>query len=488
MVKYSCEQCGKEFSQKSHYDSHNRRKTPCENNADKIKTLVDKAVEEKIKELNNKKLIVKNEVLNVNTDNMTHQQPKEIKYIDLCSGIGGFRIALESIDNINSQCVLSADIKQDAIDTYNLNFNENNKITDIYTLNNEDIKPFDLLCAGFPCQPFSSAGQKKGFSDKRGGMIFKIIDICKYHKPGFVVLENVYNLMTLEKGSCIKKIIQLFEDIGYNVNYKKLNSSNFGCPQSRERVYIVCTKDTTFNFDDVKYKSKVNLNSIIDYANKNTTINSTFSKKILQIHKESSIFGCKIGDKRGGKNNIHSWDIGFNGKLTKDEKELMNKIMLNRRKKHWAEKKQIVWMDGMPLTYEEITTFYKHNNLKNMLDNLVDMKYLKLEKPKDLIDGKRIYKKESLEGYNICKGKLSFPISKILDPNDISPTLTATDSHKLAVIIDDNTIRNLSSVEMKKMCGFPDSFIVPKHVNYADLFGNMATPPVIKEIFEVLLK
>lgn len=77
MVKYSCERCGKEFSQKSHYDSHNTRKTPCENNADKIKTLVDKAVEEKLKELNNKKLIVENEV-NVNTDTMENQ-PKEPK-------------------------------------------------------------------------------------------------------------------------------------------------------------------------------------------------------------------------------------------------------------------------------------------------------------------------------------------------------------------------------------------------------------------------
>ena len=488
MVKYSCERCGKEFSQKSHYDSHNRRKTPCENNADKIKALVDKAVEEKIKELNNKKLIVENEEVNVNTDTMEHQQPKEIKYIDLCSGIGGFRIALESIDNINSQCVLSADIKQDAIDTYNLNFNENNKITDIYTLNNEDIKPFDLLCAGFPCQPFSSAGQKKGFSDKRGGMIFKIIDICKYHKPRFVVLENVYNLMTLEKGNCIKKIRQLFEDIGYNVNYKKLNSSNFGCAQSRERVYIVCTKDNTFNFEDIKYKPKVTLNSIIDYTNKETTIDPSFSKKILQLHKESPVFGCKIGDKRGGKNNIHSWDIGHNGIISTEEKELMKQIMLNRRKKHWAKKKNIVWMDGMPLTYDEIKTFYENDNLKNMLDNLVSKKYLRLEKPKDLVDGKRKYKEESPEGYNICKGKLSFPISKILDPNDISPTLTATDSHKLAMIIDENTIRNLSSTEMKKMCGFPDSFIVPNHVNYGDLFGNMATPPVIKEIFEVLLK
>jgi DNA (cytosine-5)-methyltransferase 1 len=306
MVKYSCEKCEKEFSQKSHYDSHNKNKTSCKNN---------------IKEIEKKEI-------------------KKVKYIDLCSGIGGFRIALESMDNINYICVLSADIKQDAIDTYNLNFNENNKITDIYTLKIEDIESFDLLCAGFPCQPFSSAGHKKGFSDKRGGMIFKIIDICKYHKPRFIVLENVYNLMTLENGNCIKKIKKLFEDIGYKVNFKKLNSCYFGCAQSRERVYIVCTINEIFDFDNMTYKSKVNLNSIIDYSNNKTNINPIFCEKILQLHKESSVFGCKISDKRGGKKNIHSWDLGLNGKLKEDEKQLMNKIMLNRRKKHWVEKKK----------------------------------------------------------------------------------------------------------------------------------------------------
>ena len=79
MVKYSCERCGKEFSQKSHYDSHNKRKTPCENNSDKIKALVDKTVEEKIKELNNKKLIDENEEVNINTHTMEHQQPNQPK-------------------------------------------------------------------------------------------------------------------------------------------------------------------------------------------------------------------------------------------------------------------------------------------------------------------------------------------------------------------------------------------------------------------------
>jgi len=473
MVKYSCGQCGKEFSQKSQYDSHNRRKTPCVNNDndnDKIKKCVDKTVDDN--------LIIENE--NVQTP------CKEIRYIDLCSGIGGFRVALNNIYNLNTQCVLSADIKQDAIDTYNINFDENNKITDIYSLKNEEIEPFDLLCAGFPCQPFSSAGQKMGFSDKRGGMIFKIIDICKYHKPKYVVLENVYNLMTLEKGDCIKKIKDMFEQLGYNVTYKKFNSCNFGCAQSRERVYIVCTIDIFINLENVKYKHNVKLNSVIDNSVESSNIDKIFCEKILHIHKETPVFGCKIGDKRGGKNNIHSWDIGYNGVLNNEEKELLKQIMLNRRKKHWAEKKKIVWMDGMPLTYEDIRSFHIGDNLQHMLDKLVSNKYLRIEKPKNLIDGKREYKEDAEEGYNICKGKLSFPISKILDPNDVSPTLTATDSHKLAVIIKDKIVRHLTSNEMKKICGFPDTFIIQNHVNYSDLFGNMATPPVLEAIFNVI--
>ena len=418
---------------------------------------------------------------------------KAIKFIDLCSGIGGFRIALNNIPNIEATCVLSADIKQDAIDTYNINFHETHKSTDIYSLDVQDIEPFDLLCAGFPCQPFSSAGQKRGFSDKRGGMIFKIIDICQHHKPNYVVLENVYNLIALENGQCIERIKSLFEEIGYHVSYKKFNSCDFGCAQSRERVYIVCVLDSEspVDLDTVKTASPVNLETIIDHTDETSDIDPSFARRLLALHKERPIFGCKIGDKRGGTNNIHSWDLDYNGVISKEEKELMKQIMLHRRQKHWAEKKKIVWMDGMPLTTEEISTFYqhpdsKHRQLQSMLDNLVDKGYLRLEKPKDLVDGKREYKESAEEGYNICKGKLSFPISKILDPTTISPTLTATDSHKLAVIVHDRVVRHLNVGEMKKICGFPETFIMPKHVNYSDLFGNMATPPVLEAIFRVL--
>ena len=294
--------------------------------------------------------------------------------------------------------------------------------------------------------------------------------------------------MTLENGECIKKITELFENIGYKVKYKKLNSCDFGCAQFRERVYIVCTLNCEFNFDDIQYKPKVFLKDIIDYSYTQSKLNQTFINKLLEIHKKTSLFGCKLGDKRGGHKNIHSWDIGYNGEISDKEKQLMKEIMLERRKKHWATKKGIAWMDGMPLTYDEIRTFNKSCDLKEMLEDLVNKKYLRLEKPKDIIEGKRQYKEDAEDGYNICKGKLSFPISNILNPNDISPTLTATDSHKLAVIVNDKVIRNLTSNEMKKICGFPETYIIPEHVNYSDLFGNMATPPVLESIFNQLLK
>ena len=409
---------------------------------------------------------------------------KIIKYCDLCSGIGGVRIGIQEYekvkDGIQFKCILSADIKQQAIDIYNANFGTNVVKTNIYDIIPGEIDKFDLLCAGFPCQPFSSAGNKKGFEDERGGIIFKIIEICSYHKPSVIILENVSNLLAIEKGDCINKIVSMFEEIGYNVSYKKLNSQDFGCAQSRERVYIICKLESRVCIED-KVCEKKYLRDIIQYTDMNSDIDTNFTSKLLQIHENKSIHGCKIGDKRGGSNNIHSWDIEYNGHVNNEEKMLMNKLMVERRKKKWAIKKNIKWMDGMPLTKDEIKTFYDNERLDEILNKLVNLKYLKMEKCKDLIEGRRVYKENSDIGYNICKGKLSYPLSKVLDPDDVSPTLTATDSHKLGVVVH-NCIRRLNKDELKLICGFPSEFIIPDHVNEFDLFGNMATPPVITHL------
>ena len=194
-----------------------------------------------------------------------------INYIDLCCGIGGFRVALERFqekNNIKFKCVLSADIKDDAIRTYNLNFNENNKKTNILDI--KEIPNFDLLCVGSPCQSFSSAGNKKGFGDKRGMVLFKIIDICKKYKPKTVIIENVSNLIILENGKILKIIISEFTNIGYFVSYKKLNSINFGVPQNRERVFIVCSLESIINLDKIEYSS----------------INNTLNKYCHNCHKK----------------------------------------------------------------------------------------------------------------------------------------------------------------------------------------------------------
>lgn len=343
------------------------------------------------------------------------------------------------------------------------------------------------MVAGFPCQPFSSAGHKRGFEDHRGGIIFKIIDICEKYKPTFIILENVSNLITLEEGKPLKRICEEFNNIGYFVTYKKLNATDFGIPQNRERVFIVCCLEKQVDLDKIEYGNQtVKLSSIIDYTAGYTDIDSVFAEKILHLHTRTPLYGYKMQDKRGGQNNIHSWDIGVNGEISIDERNLMNKIMTERRKKHWAEKKNIVWMDGMPLTTEEISSFVDYTMLQEMLDNLVSKRYLRLEKPKNLISGKRVYDESGELGYNICKGKLSFPITNILDPDSTSPTLTATDSNKLAVIIDNKFLRKLNDSELKSICGFQTSYKLPDGVDKYDLFGNMVVPNVVEAVLKCI--
>ena len=415
---------------------------------------------------------------------------KIIKYIDLFCGIGGFRQAIENFNNKQNKyqfkCVLSCDIKQDALNVYNLNFKENNVPLDIQSI--KSIGEFDLLCAGFPCQPWSSAGSRQGFMDRRGNMIYNIIDICQKYHPSTIILENVPNLETINGGKTLELILNEFKTIGYNLDYKIINSKDFGIPQDRKRLFIVGQLNThMIDFDLLIPRPTIFLNNIIEYDKTTTNIPQILYKQLIDLNTTRPIEGCSLKDKRGGLMNINSWDLSLNGSLSEEQKDLMRKIMTERRKKHWAEKKQIIWMDGMPLTLSEIETFCAIDKpqLMLILDDLVNKKYLKIEKPKDLINNKRIYKDDAEAGYNICKGKLSFPLSQILDKNSIAPTLTATDSCKL-VIHFDKCIRYLTPTEMKRICGFPDNYLVPDNANYCDLFGNMVCPPVVEAILDII--
>ncbi len=165
---------------------------------------------------------------------------EKYKGIDLFCGIGGFRLAME---NSNIQCVFSSDIDKFAQETYNANFNEI-PTGNIKEVNAQDIPPFDILTAGFPCQPFSYAGEKAGFQDEtRGTLFFDICRILDYHKPAMVFLENVKGLVSHNNGETLNTVISSLEKLGYYPHWAVLSSLDFGLPQKRERWYCVAFRD-----------------------------------------------------------------------------------------------------------------------------------------------------------------------------------------------------------------------------------------------------
>lgn len=158
-----------------------------------------------------------------------------IKFIDLFAGIGGIRLPF---DELGCQCVFSSEWDKAAADTYEANFGER-PAGDITQINTESIPSHDLLLAGFPCQAFSIMGKMQGFADIRGTMFFEVARILAYHRPKAILLENVKQLTTHDKGRTFAAITRKLVELGYHLKWHVLNALDFGLPQKRERVIIV---------------------------------------------------------------------------------------------------------------------------------------------------------------------------------------------------------------------------------------------------------
>ncbi|WP_229032201.1 DNA (cytosine-5-)-methyltransferase [Bacteroides nordii] len=364
---------------------------------------------------------------------------------------------------------------------------------DITQVDAATIPDFDILCAGFPCQAFSAAGNRLGFADTRGTLFFDVERILLARKPKGFILENVEGLVNHDGGKTLKTILKHLKAIGYKVSYAVLNSKYFGVPQERKRIYIVGTFNNTIKLDNFPVVEHT-LGDILEVGL--PTIKSRFTKLLLSKYAISELYGKSIKDKRGGKDNIHSWDIDLKGKTTKKEKELLNLILTERRKKKWAAEYGIDWMDGMPLTKEMIATFYTGSDLQKLLDSLVQKGYLVYEHPKRKITKKvgnvsSSYREQDTnlpKGYNIVTGKLSFEITKILDPTSIAPTLVAMDMQKL-VVVDGNGLRKLTLREGLRLFGYPEDyqFDVSEKDGF-DLLGNTVVVPVIRAVCNRLIK
>lgn len=418
-----------------------------------------------------------------------------IKFIDLFAGIGGIRKGFELAcikKGFNPKCVFTSEIKPAAIKVLKQNHKNEIIFGDITQIEATDIPQFDFLLAGFPCQAFSVAGKRLGFDDTRGTFFFEVARILVEKQPFGFILENVEGLVSHNKekktdkiGQTLKTILNTLTDLGYKIDWKVLNAKDFGIPQDRKRIYIIGTKKAQPKLDNFNYK-KANLGTILESGLELS--NSKFVQLLLSHYSVNQLYGKSIKDKRGGSNNIHSWDIDYKGVISIDEKNLLNQMLKERRKKKWADLYGIQWMDGMPLTADFIRTFYDSPNLEQMLEHLVKLKYLRKEYPKRLIKNRRVQDETLPIGYNIVAGKMSFEVGKILDPNDIAPTLVAMDMQHLYVV-DGLGIRPLSLREGLRLFGYPNdySFDVTKEEGY-DLLGNTVVVPVIQAVAEKLLE
>lgn len=215
---------------------------------------------------------------------MNKNKKKTITYIDLFSGIGGFRKALELLSkdlNFRSQCLAFSEIDSFATTSYKANYNITNEIEmgDIveFTKNKSNIKElpdFDILFGWFPCQPFSMMGKQLGLNDERGSLFFSVVKILDIKKPKYVLLENVRNLYTHEKGETYKKLKEELNKHGYDVQEDIFNTSDFGLPQHRRRLYIFAIRE------DLKKTENIFNSKLVKKHSEN------FKNKSIKYHKD----------------------------------------------------------------------------------------------------------------------------------------------------------------------------------------------------------
>ena len=411
-----------------------------------------------------------------------------IRFVDLFAGIGGIRLGFEqamSDIGLRCECVLSSEIDSHAQETYRLNFGEKPQ-GDIFKI--KDYPAFDFLLAGFPCQPFSYAGKQKGFGDTRGTLFFEIERLLADHQPSGFLLENVRGLTSHDGGRTLKTIVEKLEGLGYGVSCLLLNSSDFGVPQNRVRVYIAGIKGSKPKLtlqsnrgatDSHQYKR---LRNTIDlFAGPQSTVvrdilepnppksydcSAFFQRQVQAVLKQKNLSadGVRLIDFRNG-NSIHSWELGIKGECSADEIAFMNALIANRRKKTFGEHQ-----DGKSLSRTQIETFFTHPNLDSILESLLEKKYLR----------------ERDRLYNPVSGNMSFEVFKFLDPDSISITLVTSDSHKLG-IQHGGRMRHITPRECARIQGYPDTFLHhPVNVHAYRQFGNSVSVPVIRAVVQDL--
>ena len=178
-----------------------------------------------------------------------------LTYIDLFCGIGGFHQAL---NDLGAECILACDIDKNCRINYEQNYGIK-PVNDIKDIDEHSLSDFDVLCGGFPCQPFSNGGKKKTFQDKRGGLFDEIMRIVKIKQPKFMFLENVKHILKVSEGEVLKYIEEQIDLHGYVLQRFQMSPHDYGVPQQRERIYFVCVRKDLYTGSPITLKTEGNV-------------------------------------------------------------------------------------------------------------------------------------------------------------------------------------------------------------------------------------
>lgn len=211
-------------------------------------------------------------------------------YIDLFAGIGGFHYALSSY---GAECLYASEWDRPAQETYFVNHGIMPS-GDITKIASEEIPPHDILCGGFPCQAFSISGKRLGFEDTRGTLFFDIARIVKHHRPKVVFMENVKNLVLHDKGRTFQVVAGTMEELGYTMFSKVLNSGQFGVPQHRERIYMVCIRKDILTNGVFEFPKLILTSSLNDILEDNPTDAKIIDRPDINIYRPAASNQAKI--------------------------------------------------------------------------------------------------------------------------------------------------------------------------------------------------
>jgi DNA (cytosine-5)-methyltransferase 1 len=226
------------------------------------------------------------------------KKPKKLTFIDLFAGVGGIRLGFEQA---GFECVYSNERDKSAAATYIANHDNHIDVRDIRDVNIREIPAHDVLCAGFPCQPFSRAGvsarvsssRKHGFEDKdQGVMFFEIIKILKYHKPRAVFLENVSNFERHDKGNTLRTVIKELKAVGYELKDPRVINASLVVPHRRKRIYMIAIRNGAFEFPEIEQQK----HKLADILEKNVPDTYTISDRLWQSHQERTVRNKKKGN------------------------------------------------------------------------------------------------------------------------------------------------------------------------------------------------